>query len=305
MVNFEGQVAIVTGAGNGLGQSHALELARRGAKVVINDLGGQVDGTGASSAAAQEVVKIIQENGGEAFANGANVANPGEVEAMVAETMDRWGRIDVLVNNAGILRDKTFSKMTHEDFKSVIDVHLGGTFNCCKAVWDIMKVQSYGRIVMTSSASGIYGNFGQSNYGAAKMAMLGMMNCLVLEGRKYNVKVNCLAPNAVTRMTGNLIKDKQAISLLTLESVTAGLVVLCAEEGPNRTVLFCAAGGYSISQFNETDGIYLTPDEQSPDNILARWDEISDPANQSLYIDPAEPVTKILATAAEKLGLNP
>lgn len=303
-VSFNGQVAIVTGAGNGLGRSHALALAKRGAKVVVNDLGGSVDGSGASSDVARDVVATIKKNGGEAIAHGANVAVPEQVQDMVDTAMARWDRIDILVNNAGILRDKTLSKMTHGDFRAVMDVHLAGTFNCCKAVWDIMKAQSYGRIVMTSSASGIYGNFGQSNYGAAKMGMVGMMNCLVLEGRKYGIHVNCLAPNAMTRMTGDLIADQRVQDLLTLESVSAGLLALCAQEAPNRTILFCTAGGYSVSQINETDGIYLPPEQQTPEAILARWGEITDPAHQRHITNPVEPAERFVAMAAKELGVS-
>ena len=200
-INFEGKVAIVTGAGNGLGRSHALALAERGAKVVVNDLGGARDGTGASSDAAMEVVAKIEANGGQAFSHGANVAVFEEVQDMVAQAMAKWGRVDILINNAGILRDKSFSKMDLADFKLVMDVHLMGSVNCTKAVWDIMREQNYGRIVMTTSSSGMYGNFGQTNYGAAKMAVLGFMNTLVLEGGKNNIHVNALAPTAGTRMT--------------------------------------------------------------------------------------------------------
>ena len=189
-IRFDGKVAIVTGAGNGLGRSHALELAARGAKVVINDLGGARDGVGASSAAADGVVAEIQAAGGEAFSHGANVAIFSEVEDMVAQTMAKWGRVDILINNAGILRDKSFSKMSIDDFKLVMDVHVMGSVNCTKAVWEIMKQQAYGRIVMTTSSSGLYGNFGQANYGAAKMAVVGLMNTLAIEGAKYNI--NCL-----------------------------------------------------------------------------------------------------------------
>ena len=225
-INFEGQVAIVTGAGNGLGRSHALALAERGAKVVVNDLGGARDGTGASSDAAMEVVGLIEAAGGEAFAHGANVANFDEVEDMVKQAMDKWGRVDILINNAGILRDKSFSKMDLADFRLVMDVHVMGSVNCTKAVWEIMREQNYGRIVMTTSASGMYGNFGQTNYGAAKMAVLGFMNTLVLEGGKNNIHVNALAPTAGTRMTEDLLPGA-VLDLMTAESVSAGALVLC------------------------------------------------------------------------------
>ena len=225
-INFEGRVAIVTGAGNGLGRSHALALAERGAKVVVNDLGGARDGTGASSDAAMEVVGLIEAAGGEAFAHSANVAKFDEVEDMVKQAMDKWGRVDILINNAGILRDKSFSKMDLADFQLVMDIHLMGSVNCTKAVWEIMREQNYGRIVMTTSASGMYGNFGQTNYGAAKMAVLGFMNTLVLEGGKNNIHVNALAPTAGTRMTEDLLPSS-VLDLMTAESVSAGALVLC------------------------------------------------------------------------------
>jgi NAD(P)-dependent dehydrogenase (short-subunit alcohol dehydrogenase family) len=278
-VNFEGRVAIVTGAGNGLGRSHALELARRGAKVVVNDLGGARDGSGASSEAAQEVVALIEEMGGEAFAHGANVANYNEVEDMVKQTMAKWGRVDILINNAGILRDKSFAKMDLADFKLVMDVHLMGSVNCTKAVWDIMREQNYGRIIMTTSSSGMYGNFGQTNYGAAKMAVLGFMNTLVLEGAKNNIRVNALAPTAATRMTEDLM-PQQILDMLTAEAVTAGALTLCTEDAPNRFILCAGAGGYASTRLFETDGVFLPAEQQNPETILEHWDQISNTDNQ-------------------------
>ena len=278
-VNFEGRVAIITGAGNGLGRSHALELAKRGAKVVVNDLGGARDGSGASSEAAQEVVALIKEMGGEAFAHGANVAHYDEVEDMVKQTMDQWGQVDILINNAGILRDKSFAKMDLADFKLLMDVHLMGSVNCTKAVWDIMREQNYGRIVMTTSSSGMYGNFGQTNYGAAKMAVLGFMNTLVLEGAKNNIRVNALAPTAATRMTEDLM-PQQILDMLTAEAVTAGALTLCTEEAPNRFILCAGAGGYASTRLFETDGVFLPAEQQSPESILENWEQISNTDNQ-------------------------
>lgn len=278
-ISFEGKVAIVTGAGNGLGRSHALELAKRGAKVVVNDLGGARDGSGASSAASLEVVCLIEEAGGEAISHGANVANFDEVQDMVNQTMAKWGRIDILVNNAGILRDKSFAKMTLDDFKLVMDVHLMGTVNCTKAVWDIMREQNYGRIVVTTSSSGMYGNFGQSNYGAAKMAVLGLMNTLVLEGAKNNIKVNALAPTAGTRMTEDLIPE-EFMRLLTPESVTAGLLTLVDDDAPNRFILCAGAGGYAATRLFETDGVFIPATEQSPEAVRGNWDALSGTDNQ-------------------------
>lgn len=274
-LSFKEQVAIVTGAGNGLGRSHALALAARGAKVVVNDLGGSVDGTGGSLSAAEETVALIKAAGGEAIANGANVTSFTEVEAMVADAMERWGRVDILINNAGILRDKSFAKMELEDFCQVIDVHLMGSVNCCKAVWEIMRVQKYGRIVMTASSSGLYGNFGQANYGAAKMALVGLMNTLVLEGEKYNIRVNTLSPAATTRMTKEVIPEK-ALKLMTPEAVTAGLLVLCHQDAPNRCILCAGAGVYSTSHVMDTGSVYLSSDAQTPENIMEKWGKITD-----------------------------
>ena len=299
-ISFEGKVAIVTGAGNGLGRSHALALAERGAKVVVNDLGGARDGTGASSDAAMEVVAIIEAAGGEAFAHGANVANFEEVEDMVAQAMAKWGRVDILINNAGILRDKSFSKMDLADFKLVMDVHLMGSVNCTKAVWDIMRAQNYGRIVMTTSSSGMYGNFGQTNYGAAKMAVLGFMNTLVLEGAKNNIHVNALAPTAGTRMTEDLMPPEM-LGLLTAESVTAAALVLCYEGAPTRTILCAGAGGYAKSGMYETDGIFLPQAEQAPEAIVAQWDELSDPSNQQPLESGGKQTEKFLMKAMAAL----
>ena len=299
-INFEGRVAIVTGAGNGLGRSHALALAERGAKVVVNDLGGARDGTGASSDAAMDVVALIEAAGGEAFAHGANVANFDEVQDMVAQAMEKWGRVDILINNAGILRDKSFSKMDLADFKLVMDVHLMGSVNCSKAVWEIMRGQNYGRIVMTTSSSGMYGNFGQSNYGAAKMAVLGFMNTLVLEGGKNNIHINGLAPTAGTRMTEDLMPPEM-LALLTAESVTAAALVLCDESAPTKNILCAGAGGYAKASMYETDGIFLAQDEQSPEFIVAAWDEISDPSNHQALESGGKQTEKFLMKAMAAL----
>ena len=299
-INFEGRVAIVTGAGNGLGRSHALALAERGAKVVVNDLGGARDGTGASSDAAMDVVALIEAAGGEAFAHGANVANFDEVQDMVAQAMEKWGRVDILINNAGILRDKSFSKMDLADFKLVMDVHLMGSVNCSKAVWEIMRGQNYGRIVMTTSSSGMYGNFGQSNYGAAKMAVLGFMNTLVLEGGKNNIHINALSPTAGTRMTEDLMPPEM-LALLTAESVTAAALVLCDESAPTKNILCAGAGGYAKASMYETDGIFLAQDEQSPEFIVAAWDEISDPSNHQALESGGKQTEKFLMKAMAAL----
>lgn len=295
-ISFEGKVAIITGAGNGLGRSHALALAERGAKVVINDLGGARDGSGASSDAAQEVVALIESKGGEAIAHGANVAKMDQVEDMVKQTIEKWGRVDILINNAGILRDKTFAKMTIEDFQLVMDVHVMGTVNCTKAVWQIMRDQNYGRIVVTTSSSGMYGNFGQSNYGAAKMAVLGFMNTIGLEGAKNDIRINALAPTAGTRMTEDLM-PKEVLDMLTPESVTAGLLTICHDDAPNRYILCAGAGGYASTRLFETDGIFLPAEEQSPENVLANIATVSDTSNQSVMETGAGQTQKFLGKA--------
>ena len=238
-------------------------------------MGGARDGTGTSTAAADDVVKEIKAFGGEAFSHLANVANYEEVQDMVAETQAKWGRVDILINNAGILRDKSFSNMDLADFRLVIDVHLMGSVNCTKAVWDIMRVQNYGRIVMTTSASGMYGNFGQTNYGAAKMAVLGLMNTLVLEGKKYNIHVNALAPTAGTRMTEDIL-PMPIIGFMTQESVSVGVLLLCDENAPTRTILCAGAGGYATAAMFETDGIFLSTADRSPENIRDHWESLND-----------------------------
>ena len=274
-ITFDNKVAIVTGAGNGLGKTHALALAERGARVVVNDLGGDVHGEGGSLSAAQQVVEEIIANGGEAFANGANVADFEQVQQMVAETMEKWGRVDILINNAGILRDKSFSKMTMEDFRLVMEVHLMGSANCSKAVWDIMREQNYGRIMMTTSSSGLYGNFGQANYGAAKMGVIGLMNTLCLEGQKYNIRVNALAPAAGTRMTEGLIPE-EAFALLSPESVSTGVMFLVSEDAPSKVILGAGAGSFARAVIIETAGAHLSPDELSPENLAEIFSEVDD-----------------------------
>ncbi|MCR9130199.1 MAG: SDR family NAD(P)-dependent oxidoreductase [Alphaproteobacteria bacterium] len=302
-IRFDGRVAIVTGAGAGLGRSHALELARRGAKLVVNDLGGAVDGSGGSVSAAQTVADEIKAAGGEAIAHGANVTKADEVADMVEQAVKAWGKVDILVNNAGILRDKSFTKMTLEDFEAVVDVHLIGSVTCTKAVWDMMKENNYGRIAMTSSSSGIYGNFGQSNYGAAKMGLVGLMNVLHLEGRKYDIRVNTLSPTAYTRMTEGLIPE-EAGKLMTAESVTSGLIPLVAEDAPNRLILCAGAGGYAAAKVYETPGIYLEPDKQTAENVMANLDRITDASGQEEYREGGQQTMKFLTAAVKHFGVK-
>jgi NAD(P)-dependent dehydrogenase (short-subunit alcohol dehydrogenase family) len=302
-IRFDDQVAIVTGAGGGLGRSHALALAARGAKVVVNDLGGDVTGRGGSSDAAEAVVAEIIKAGGEAIAHGANVCDADQVADMVKMTMEKWGRIDVLINNAGVLRDKTFVKMEIADFEFVVKVHLTGSVTCTKAVWEIMREQGYGRIVMTTSSSGLYGNFGQSNYGAAKMGLVGFMNTLCLEGAKYGIHVNSLAPMAATRMTEGLLPE-EALKLSTPESVTAGLLTLCDKEAPNRTILCAGSGGFAKTVIYETDGIYLTPDQQTPENVRAGMETINDGTGQQEFVQGGQQSMKFIGKAAAALGVK-
>ena len=302
-IRFDGRTAIVTGAGAGLGKSHALELARRGAKVVVNDLGGSVDGSGGSASAAQAVADEIKAAGGAAIAHGANVTKADEVADMVEQAVKAFGGVDILVNNAGILRDKSFTKMTLEDFQAVVDVHLMGSVTCTKAVWDMMKEAGYGRIVMTSSSSGIYGNFGQSNYGAAKMGLVGLMNVLHLEGGKYDIRVNALSPTAYTRMTEGLIPE-EAGQLMTAESVTAGLIPLVADDAPNRLILCAGAGGYAAAKVYETPGIFLEPEKQTAEDVMANLDRITDAGGQEEYREGGQQTMKFLTAAAKHHGVK-
>ncbi len=296
-IRFDGKVAIVTGAGNGLGRSHALALAERGAKVVVNDLGGARDGTGGSLSAAEEVVNHINGSGGEAIADGANVTDEAQVAGMVKSALDKWGRIDILVNNAGILRDKSFHKMTLADFRAVIDVHLVGSATCTHAVWPLMREQGYGRVMFTSSPSGLHGIFGQVNYGAAKAGMIGLMNALHLEGAKYNIRVNTLSPSAKTRMTVDLGIPEAVLDQMTPEAVTAAMLYLVSEDGPSQAIISCAAGGYARAYVVETDGVYLPPDKQTPEEIAAAWDEISSRDNIHYYENSSGPNMNFLAKA--------
>ena len=299
-IRFDGRVAIVTGAGNGLGRCHALELARRGAKVVVNDLGGDKSGQGASDAANQVVQEIIAE-GGEAIANGCSVTDYDAVVSMVQEAKDKWGSVDILVNNAGILRDKCSAKVGLDDLRLLVDVHLMGSVNCTKAVWDTMREQQYGRIVMTTSSSGMYGNFGQTNYGAAKCGVVGLMNTLVLEGAKYNINVNALSPTAATRMTEGLFPE-EAWDLLNPESVTPGLICLVAEDAPNRTILCAGAGSFARTVIYETDGINIKADELTAEAVMENWAAIVDPNNQKEPGSGAEQSMKFVSKALENLG---
>ena len=280
-IDFTGRVAIVTGAGGGLGRQHALALAKRGAKVIVNDLGGARDGSGGSVSAAQAVVDEIVQAGGEALANGASVTDFVAVQAMVQQAMQAWGRIDILINNAGILRDKSFAKMELADFSLVLDVHLMGAVHCTKAVWDIMSAQKYGRIVMTTSSTGLYGNFGQANYGAAKMALVGLMQTLAIEGAKHDIRVNCLAPTAATRMTEGLLPE-EVLQALQPQAVVPAMLVLAAQDAPTRTILCAGAGTFEAANITLTQGLWIGTDAQAPERLAARLEQVMDRQDESV-----------------------
>ena len=294
MIRLDGRVAIVTGAGGGLGRSHALLLAQRGARVVVNDMG----------PAAEQVAGEITAAGGEAMAAVGSVTDYAFVERMVAETKARWGRIDILVNNAGVLRDKSFAKMDLADFRLVVDVHLMGAVNCTKAVWDTMREQNYGRIVMTTSSSGLFGNFGQSNYGAAKMALVGLMQTLALEGSRYDIKVNCLAPTAATQMMEGILPPEK-LRLLNPDYVSPGLLALVREDAPTRAILCAGAGGFEAAQVSMTHGVHVGTGEDAPEQVVARWDEIVDGTDAFTPADALEQSRLELAKAGYVEGQEP
>ncbi|MGI9169194.1 MAG: SDR family NAD(P)-dependent oxidoreductase [Caulobacteraceae bacterium] len=295
-IRFDGKVAIVTGAGGGLGREHALELARRGARVVVNDLGGAMDGSGDSSDAAKAVVEEIQAAGGEAIANGASVTDDEGVALMVKSAMDAWSRVDILIANAGVLRDKSFSKMEIADFEFVLDVHLMGTVKPAKAVWEIMKAQNWGRIVVTSSSSGLYGNFGQTNYGAAKLGVVGLMNTLKLEGQKNNIRVNAIVPVAATRMTQSLMPPEVSARLAP-RYVTPAVIYLCSDEAPTGAILTAGAGAFALARIFETEGASLG-DEASAEQVRDNWSRIADETGQKAYVTGGEQTQKVF----RKLG---
>ncbi|MFN3727138.1 MAG: SDR family oxidoreductase [Allosphingosinicella sp.] len=273
-ISFEGRVAIVTGAGGGLGRAYALELARRGARVVVNDLGGARDGSGQSDAAAK-VVEEIKSAGGTAIANGASVTDFDQVEAMVAEAREAFGAVHILINNAGILRDKSFAKMDMADFRVVVDVHLNGSANCTKAVWELMREQAYGRILMTASSTGLYGNFGQANYGAAKLGLAGLAKTLSLEGTKYNVRVNTIAPTAATRMTEDIFPP-DLLALFKPELVAPAVLFLVSEDAPTNAIVGAGAGVVQAAYVTLTRGVALPADDRTPEAVARMWDQITD-----------------------------
>lgn len=277
-ISFENRVAIVTGAGGGLGRAYALELAARGAKVVVNDFGGSRDGTGGASGAAEKVVAEIRAAGGTAIADAGNVTRFEDMQALAKRAVEEFGRIDILINNAGILRDKSFAKMEMADFRAVVDVHLIGSANATRAVWDVMKDQNYGRILMTTSTSGVYGNFGQSNYGAAKAGLVGLMNVLHFEGQKYDIRINAIAPTAATRMTGDVL-DEEMLVRLAPENVVPAALFLVSGQAPSRTTLLAGAGTVARMAIVESEGVYLPKGERTPEAVAAAFAKIEDMAN--------------------------
>src|SRR3954462_9839621 len=297
-ISFKDKVAIVTGAGGGLGRAHALALARLGAKVVINDLGGALDGSGGNSAAAEKVVAEIIAAGGEAIANGASVSDDAGVAHLIKQTMDTWGRIDVLIANAGILRDKSFGKMELKDFAAVMDVHLMGTVKPCKAVWEIMKAQGYGRIVVTTSSTGLYGNFGQTNYGAAKASLIGFMNSLKLEGAKDNIKVNAICPVAAPGMPEPLMPPAVR-EILKPDFVSPAGAYLASEDAPTGAIMTASDGAFAAARLVETDGVNLGQGA-SADDIAAHFKEIADWSTAKHYGQGGEQSAKFLARVQEK-----
>jgi NAD(P)-dependent dehydrogenase (short-subunit alcohol dehydrogenase family) len=294
-ITFKDKVVIVTGAGAGLGRCHALEFARRGAKVVVNDLGGKVDGSGGSSEAAQKVVEEIKAAGGEAIANGASVSDKTGAESIVADAVNKWGRVDVVINNAGILRDKSFAKMELSDFELVLQVHLLGSAYVTKAAWPHFIKQSYGRVVMTTSSSGLYGNFGQSNYGAAKLGLVGLMNTLKLEGAKANIRVNTIAPVAATRMTENLGIPEEVMKQLKPELITPAVVYLASEDAPTGTIIEAGAGYFAKAQIVESKGVKIGLNA-SVEDFAAAFEKITDMTDAKAHNNGSEIIGKIFTT---------
>ena len=301
-ISFKDKVAIVTGAGGGLGREYALELGRRGAKVVVNDLGGARDGTGASDAAAQ-VVEEIEKAGGEAMANGSSVTEFDQMEKMVADAKQKWGGIHILINNAGVLRDKSFAKMTPDDFEFVVKVHLTGSAFATKACWETMREQAYGRILMTASSTGLFGNFGQANYGAAKLGLAGLTKTLYLEGAKYNIRVNTLSPVAGTRMTEDIFPE-EGYKLFAPENVAPAALFLVSEDAPSNAIVGAGAGGFHSAWTVINDAVWLKEEDRTVEGFAENWDKISEMSNLTAPQSGSEQSAAIMKAMNKVLGID-
>lgn len=302
-IDFKDKVAIVTGAGGGLGREYALELGRRGAKVVVNDLGGSRDGTGTSDAAAA-VVEEIRSAGGTAMANGSSVTEYDQMEEMVAKAKEEWGGVHVLINNAGVLRDKTFAKMEPADFEFVVKVHLIGSAFATKACWETFREQAYGRILMTASSTGLFGNFGQANYGAAKLGLAGLTKTLQLEGAKYNIKCNTLSPVAGTRMTEDLFPE-EAFKLFDPVNVVPAALFLVSEDAPTNAIVGAGAGGYHSSWTVMNDAVWLPDGERTVEGFAENWEKINEFSNLVAPQSGSEQSGAILKAMQKVTGTGP
>ena len=302
-ISFKDRVAIVTGAGGGLGRAYALELARRGAKVVVNDLGGTRDGTGHSDAALA-VVEEIKALGGEAMSNGGSVTEYDQMVEMVAKAREAWGGVHILINNAGILRDKSFAKMEMADWNVVVDVHLNGSANCTKAVWNLMREQNYGRILMTASSTGLYGNFGQANYGAAKLGLAGLTKTLHLEGARNNIRVNTLAPVAGTRLTEDLGMPDAFFKALAPENVTPMALYLVSDDAPTNMICGAGAGAFHAAYVTLTPGVALPEADRTPEGIAAAWAQIIDRTGEIVPQSGGEQSQVVMAALAKIGGIG-
>lgn len=300
MISFNGQTAVVTGAGGGLGRAYALALGARGARVLVNDRGGARDGTGVS-AAAEAVAADIRAAGGEALADDSDVTDARQVDAMVGRVIDFWGRIDILINNAGILRDRSFANLSAEDFDAVVRVHLTGSANATRAVWSAMQAQRHGRILMTTSASALYGNFGQTNYGSAKLALVGLAKTLSLEGAKFDIRVNCISPIAATRMTEDIFPE-QAATAFCVEDVVPAALYLVSADAPTNAVIAAGGGLYHAAHITMTEGAMLSTDERTPENIAAVWGRIVARDGERVPRSADDQIRRILAALERKSG---